>query len=372
VISALDMQRARAAAVAREVVSRSPQGAIVSVFAGGSLARGEVWAAEAGGSLEIYSDVDIYVVARDASSVVAVKAAARAVAADAPAETEGTRFLRPPDVGVYTEADLRAQPLRPGTIDLASRHVHLLGDPSVPARLPSLDAARIPANEALYLLENRAMELSAGEPEGGERLALIKALKARLDVHAAHAIVSGSFAPTLVLRGQSLEKNPSPTLDGELRDEMRAGYRAAADVGAWLQAKSAETETRSALRSLARAWRVLAPIVLSVDGSRVHMMVARRCRSDARIANVREAIRLRRVAGTPLGIAAARALSLSQLSPRAALRMHALVREFAREEDDGERIFAGHWRYLDRLTRVFGFAGGDVDARARAMHRAIS
>jgi hypothetical protein len=366
------MQRARAAAVAREVVARSPRGSIASIFAGGSLARSEVWATTIEGSVEIYSDVDIYVVVSDASHAGAVAAACRAAAAAAPVAIAGVRFLRAPDVGVYSRDDLSAQPLRPGTIDLASRHVHLHGDPSIAAQLPRADAQSIPAQEALYLLENRAMELAAWETSGGERLALVRALKARLDVHVAHAIVAGSFAPTLALRRESLEKSPAATLEPGLREELRAAYRAAADVGAWLAGKSAENETRSALALLARAWCELAPIVLAGGSDGVDAVLLRRCQSGAWIANAREAIRLRRFTGTALWLAAARAPALARLSPRAALRVDALVRELSRGANDRGRGFAAHARYVDRLTRVFGFVTGDLEARVRAMHRAIS
>src|SRR5262245_6389688 len=126
--AALDLQRERAAILAREIVSRAPAGSIAGIFAGGSLGRGEVWAAEIDGVTEVYSDIDLYVVANSSAAEHAIRAVTRDVTLP---ETNRVRFLRRADVGVYTREDLAAQPLRPGTVELDTHHLMLYGDDAV-------------------------------------------------------------------------------------------------------------------------------------------------------------------------------------------------------------------------------------------------
>ena len=101
-MSALEIQRSRASAMALELVKRSPQDAIACIFAGGSLARGEVWCARIDDELEVYSDVDLYVVVSE-EGLAAVRSAAAAITTPG---VSGVRFLRSPDIGVYTRGDL--------------------------------------------------------------------------------------------------------------------------------------------------------------------------------------------------------------------------------------------------------------------------
>lgn len=263
-MTALEIQRARAGAIAREVVARSPEDAITVIFAGGSLARGEVWAAEIDGLWEIYSDVDIYVVVRDPGTAARVREVGHRVATNPP-RMDGVHFLRNPDIGVYTPADLRAQPLRPGTTDLGKHHVRLYGDADVASLCPGGGA--IEAAEALYLLENRMLELS----EGGEvtapaqgRLACVRALKARMDIHAAHALVAGDFDPVLAVRAKLLRVQPPSTMDASGRDDAAGAYRAAGDLAHWLHAHDDATrELAQAGAALADAWQTLARVVLT-------------------------------------------------------------------------------------------------------------
>lgn len=368
------MQRARANAIARELVAQSPRGSIACIFAGGSFGRGEVWAAEIAGQLEVYSDLDIYVVASDTASVAAVSAAAPGAISRAPA-IDGVRFLRGTDIGVYAMPDLCAQPSRPGTVALAAHHVHFYGDDSILRSLPAHDPARIPAEESLYLLENRLAELEASAGEGdasGARMESIRALKARLDVHAAHAIVAGSFVPSLEARAQRFETDPPATLDDAARDDIAAAYLAAGNLAAWLGTCDPRHERETARRSLAHAWRRLAALVPETAGAEgVAEMLEKRERLGMRAMNAREVVRLRRRTGIPVWRAVTAAARLSRRSPVRALRLDALARELhAGGELDGA-AFTEHQRYLDRLTRTFGF-GGDLEKRVRSMHAVIS
>jgi len=365
------MQRDRALALARELVARAPQGSIASIFAGGSLGRGEVWAAENDGGLDVYSDVDLYVVARAPSDVGAIRAAARTIAA-LDSTVPGARFLRAADIGVYTRADLAAQPLRPGTAELARYHVTLYGDDGIPAGLRNREATEIPMEEALYLLENRAMELSGAGPDAGAhaRLALAQALKARLDVYAAHAIMARSFAPTLARRSRDVRENPPSTLAGEALQQVQDAFAGANDIGAWMQGRNALEERHRALAALAGAWRILAPVALGMDGA-PDALLARRCREGSRFSNAREVLRIRSAAARPFWRAAVGAPALSRFAPIPALRVDALARAFAGEHSNAHALGA-HFAYVERLTRCFGFTDGPLETRVRVMHAAIS
>jgi hypothetical protein len=359
--------------MARDLVARSPQGSIVCVFAGGSLARGEVWCAQIDRELEVYSDVDLYVVVEGEGALARVQAA---VAAIATPRLDGVRFLRPPDIGVYTRADLAAQPARPGTIDLSVNHLLLHGDPSVPAGLRRPDPARMAPAEALYLLENRVAETAgadAGAQGSAARAVMVQALKARLDVHAAHTIVAGSFAPTLAARAKLFESGPPEGLDAAARDDVADAYHAARDPAAWFAGREAGAERERALRALVRAWCALAGGVLAPHRRvSIEEAVAIRCRAGARIQNARELVRLRRRTGLPAWRAVMAAPGLARVSPRAALRLDALVRRLHDHGQFDARDYAAHARYLDALTQTFGFADGSQEMRARTMHHVIS
>ena len=365
------MQRDRAAALARELVARAPEGSIAVIFAGGSLGRGEVWASQVDGCLEVYSDVDLYVVARSPSDADGIRAAARTLATH-DTTAPGARFLRGADIGVYTRADLEAQPSRPGTADLALHHVTFHGDDGIPAGLRNREAARIPTEEALYLLENRAMELSGAGPDedARARLLLAQALKARLDVYAAHAIVAGSFASTLAQRARDVRENPPSTLSGEAREQVREAFAGADDIGAWMRGRNALEERRRALATLAGAWRTLAPAALGMDGAPAALL-ARRCRAGRRLSNARDVLRIRRATAQPLWRAALAAPVLSRFAPMAALRLDALARVYS-EENGAAHAFDAHFAYVERLTRCFGFTDGPLETRARMMHGALS
>ena len=368
--SALDIQQERARAITRELVARAPAGSIACIFAGGSLGRGEVWAAEFDGTLDVYSDIDLYVIATPGAAVLELRRVASAlVSLPAP---DGVRFQRGADIGVYTPADLAAQPLRPGTAELDTRHLLLFGDDSIARALPGREAARIPVEEALYLLENRALELSAAPagagPEG--RLVLAQALKARLDVYAAHAIVAGTFAPTLAERARRFSSETPSTLDDAAREQVAAAFEAASDIGSWMRTRDAATERETALAAVVDAWRTLAPRVLRLPASPAEL-VARRCRAGDMVANGQEIVRIRHATGASLLRAASALPRLAALSPVAALRIDALARILA-AASGADNDMASHFAYVDRLTQHFGFTNGTPDERVRRMYAAIS
>lgn len=364
---ALDMQRERARALSDLVVGSAPAGSVVSVFAGGSLGRDEVWAAAIDGTLEIYSDIDLYVVTGPNASAAGFRETARLVTPPAP--PAGVRFLRPADIGVYTREDLSAQPLRPGTAELDTHHLMLYGDESIPRSLGGRSAAAIPAEEALYLLENRVFELTEAAKRAEGRMALAQALKARLDVYSAHAIANGTFTATLAERARRFRAETPPTLDQDARAFIAEGFDAVRDLGAWMSGRRAGEDTQRTLRALVSTWRALAPRILGEEAPPAEL-VAKRCRGGAIAPNARDVLRLRRRLARSLASIVPAIAVLDRRSPVDALRIDALARCLAAESDSGD--FAGHFAYIERLTHQFGFNEGSLEERARRMHAAIS
>ncbi len=364
--SALDIQRERAAILAREIVSRAPAGSIAGIFAGGRLGRGEVWAAEIDGVTEVYSDIDLYVVASSSAAEHAIRTATRDVTLP---EVKGVRFLRRPDIGVYTRADLALQPLRPGTAELDVHHVMLHGDETIPRSLTGRSAANIPAEEALYLLENRLWEFAGGQDTPAARPGRAQALKAELEVYAAHAIVGGSFQATLAKRAERFREQPPASMDAASRSMVSGAFDAARDLSAWMRTPGTETERERAHAALVEAWRVLAPRVLNMNGSPAYL-VAVRCHAGTSVANARDVMRLqRRLKRSFVGIALALPF-LARRSPMDALRVHALA-ESLRSEGTSESRIDCHFDYVTELTAEFHFEGS-LKERVRDMHAAVS
>src|SRR5262245_64714680 len=98
---AIEIMRERAAAAVRDLMARVPAGSVRAVFAGGSVGRGEVWSASRDGTLEIFSDIDLYVVVADDADASLVRRAGSDAAAAVPAASDGVVFRRGVDVGVY-------------------------------------------------------------------------------------------------------------------------------------------------------------------------------------------------------------------------------------------------------------------------------
>jgi hypothetical protein len=338
------------------------------IFAGGSLARGAPWAAELDGKLEVYSDIDLYVVVEDVAFMDGVRAAVRAAIRQEEVEEGGVRFLRGVDAGVYTREDLRAQPVRPGTADLGSRHLLLHGDEKAVQALLARPQAMLPG-EALYLLENRAWDAwrTDDSDPARARLSRVMSLKLDLDIAAACMIVDGADAASVSDPASMLRAGSLPGLDPAVRD---AGLRAADardDLGVFLQ--NARDEEPCMAR-VCRAWLALAPRVMNDTGAGAAALLARRCRVGKRADNLREFVRVAGCVGISRVGALAHAAGCSARSPRAALRLHPLARAFA--ESGGEEVAREHIAYVERVTSALGFVTGPLDDRVRAAHVAIS
>jgi hypothetical protein len=364
--SAVAILRRRAEHACREVVARVPPGAIRAAFAGGSVARDEVWFATVGPSreLEIYSDVDLFVVVADDAQADLVRSCARDVVAALPSQADGARFLRGVDAGVYYLSDLLTQPVRPGTADLADRHVWLYGDRSLTEPMRRAFGGSMAPAEALYLLENRAWDvldpaLGASDPQS--RLKCVQALKAILDVGTAHLIVEGRFSPRLDERMRALQSNRPARLSSRVAATIGDALAARARLDEYLATGCPGGEAAAAL--VAEAWCELAPGVLGVAGSPDRLLAAR-CRRGHVLANHREFVRMRsarqsRVSAAVVGGRYAR------MAPRAALRTYALSCVLARRGVLTAHSAGEHAGYVEGLAAALGATRGTTTERAR-------
>lgn len=361
---ALAVLRRRAGTIAEAIVARAPAGAVAHIFAGGSLARGGVWAATIDGILEIYSDIDLYVVVDAPALRGAVRAAAAAVL-HAAGEVPGVRFLRGVDAGVYTRADLRAQPLRPGTADLATRHIVLHGSAPLPGDLLPGAGGAMPAAEALYLLENRSWDTRDGAEPGtpAARLECVRALKTDLDVAAAYMIVAGCDPCAVADPAASLGAGELPGVPPDVRAAALRALAAREDPGAFL---AGAPVGGGALATVCRAWLDLAPRVLDAPGAAPGDLLARRCNAGHRMDNAREFVRVAGCAGIGRVRALGGALRCSARSPRTTLRVHAIAQALAGVEWDA------HAAHAARVTAALGFGAGTLDERVRRAQRALA
>ena len=357
---AIEIMRERAAAVVRDLLARVPAGAIRAAFAGGSVGRGEVWSSSRNGTLEIFSDIDLYVIVADDADVALVRRAAASVAAALPAADAGTRFRRGADIGVYRLDDLLAQPVRPGTVDLAENHLWLFGERDV-ARLLTAPSRPMERSEALYLLENRAWDLLDVPTE--ETAATTA--KVMLDVLAAHLIAEGRFVPTYERRRAAAERE-------EVRLASSAAREAVAAAERFRRGEIIDMVAVDALTHVTEAWCVLGDVIL-FGGEGVAdpaAILAQRCHRGNRVANYREFVQSRHGRGASRLGAALSGLRFTALSPRAALRTHAVVRGLIESQRVGPDTVAFHSSYVARLAARVAPQETTLDRRVRAAMKA--
>lgn len=369
--SAIEILHERAEGAVRELVARAPGGSIRAAFAGGSLGRGEVWSGMEGSALAIYSDVDVYVVLSESVDEDAVRRVATAVAAELVRAPDAVVFHRGIDMGLYRLGDLVAQPVRPGTVDLAEHHVWLYGDRAVLDALRAAPRAAMAPAEALYLLENRAWDAldAVADATRAPRRAQATAAKVVLDVGAAHLIVDGSFRPTIAARVAALRERAPASLDRTTLETIANAEQVRLGV------TSARLDETAVLATVADAWWALASRLLHSDTpatTGAASLLAKRCHRGESMANYREFARLRRRAGLSLAAAAIIGWRFASLAPVTALRTHALARAFSESARETTAALRFHTAYVAGLASRLGCTDGSLDERARAALRAVS
>ncbi|MEJ2722726.1 MAG: hypothetical protein P8181_16550, partial [bacterium] len=100
------------------------------------------------------------VVVSEGIDIEGARRAIRGFAAGVPRQTNEYRMLAAPDVGVYSQALLDAQPVRPGMVEIETAHRVLYGSTAIPGGSGRFHAAAIQPAEGLYLLENRLSEIT--------------------------------------------------------------------------------------------------------------------------------------------------------------------------------------------------------------------
>jgi hypothetical protein len=348
-----------------------------AVFVGGSLAGDDIAWAPVGGVIEIYSDIDLYVVMSADADEEAVRAAA-AASAGAVASDPGVLMTRAPDVGVYGVEDLLDQPARPGTVALAERHIHLWGDRRIYSELRARIGAAIDPAEALYLIENRLAQLAslaADEDGGARRLASTLRLKTYIDVAAAYAIASGRYdgsrgavpraVAALAQAGGGLEAHAS-------RCEQAARYLRA--LGDYLLGDGdRELEARAETTAL-EAWKRIAGERYGLPEEEWMEMIERRCHRGQHAGNFKQFVAMRRRMGRTRPRSMWEGMHLTTFAPVDALRVATLAAAAGGGRAVGGVVAAegAYGAFVERLTRTCGFVDGALGARARAMHRAVA
>ena len=383
---------------------------VLSMFVIGSVARGEAVTFAASNALEVYSDLDLCVVVSDDRDPDASKRLARQCVLDVPLVGEGYVFFSPPDVGVFSHADLMAQRPRPGTVEISASHVLLHGDGKIPNRVYDAIGGDIPADEALYLIENRLNELAEvadrleSEPDteesadggappaeeastsrsraGLSRYAAYVALKSGLDLASASLIALGRYHI-------SAKERMKLFLDEESQAELAAF--APEDMGACVEdsrkslarlkkfltsedANFAEAHSRVE-NALTQLWKGIAQRIYADENAGWDDLIARRCGAGMRDANVRQFLLLGRRMALPRAATYARAIQLAFLSPLETMRLAGLVEAVLTHRGDElrpEQIEHTYTRILEGLSHAFHYSDGNLFQRGRAMFKAAT
>ncbi len=374
------------------IVHRLGAETLKSIFVSGGAARNEIASFRTAAGVEIYSDLDVFVMLRDDADLEAARRAARSAASALPRDGRGFRILPPADVGVFTESDFLAQRARPGTVEIHESHTVLYGSTEIPLKATGFVSSAIEAAEGLYLLENRLSEIAIVRSEARgqtsdafRRYLRYVILKSCTDAATAVLIVRGLFHPA---RGERLQRfrnaRARGDLDGLLPDGSAELIESSFDQLSRLQAMfENELERSGALgrgeeEMLLGVWERIARRIAPRALDDWAELVDWRCKAGCWATNARELSALARRSS----ISRARMLlgsgRLARLSPVDALRLWGLVTALL--ETDGLSA-ATHPRgavevkfvpHLDRLTKAFRYTSGGVLDRARRMFEETS
>jgi predicted nucleotidyltransferase len=360
-----------------------------SIFLGGSVAGGEASYCVTKEGLEVFSDVDLYVVVGDGVESETARRRAREAAARVTLVGDGYRFYRAPDVGVYTIEDLSCQPARPGTVGLDTNHRMLHGDPDVPVIAAGKIGADIVAGEALYLIENRLNELSAVETSRrlagpdenarGDRYYAFVLCKTGLDVGTASLIARGEYSPR---RAERLERLTALSTDadsewhGDRFDVLRRCGDALERMPSpdWTEPVPKD-ETADAVVALALAeWERIAAALFPDKGEDWCELVLQRCRAGDYAGNFRQFRAMNARCGFKRRRALVAGIHLSRYSPIDALRLSGLMEYLQSHATLGpgvNRLVQTLGPFLDRLTGACGFTQGSLAERSSDMYRVV-
>ena len=369
-------------------------GEVQSIFVSGGFARNDIAAFRRAEFIEIYSDLDVYVILRHPRDLDrARRRVARQVAA-LPRETGTYRIFPEPDVGVYSEEDFRKQKTRPGTVEIIDGHVVLHGSKKTPEWARGFVASAIDSPEALYLLENRFAEIAElsgrverGESDGFRRYFHYVILKSGVDAVTAVLIVLRLFHPSRAERMKTFRDVRSRgEARGFLPEDAVACVERCYEGVSNLQGTLEDERGRSAaLRRdvesmLLAVWKTIAGRLSSVETGEWSDLLDWRCKAGRWAGNIRELSALaKRMSRSRIDVLR-RSRRLAGLSPIDALRLSGTVDVLLRRAGEDPagvalRRSAIEERYvcvLDELTHTFGYASGPIFERARRMFKETS
>lgn len=346
------------------------------VFIAGSVAAGEVNSFDASGVVELLSDIDLYVVVAGSVDLGAARRSVRGVMSAYPRSTERYRMLGSPDVGVFDEADLLGQPVRPGTVGLVQQRIELFGQSIGEALEHRFGDGKVAPEEALYLLENRLLEIGDAwavvqNGESERRYADYVVLKGCADVATAVLISRGEFVAARSRRVNAFLNDDAVNnlVPANGRELVRDCSDCLRDLQAVLADAGDEQRRRRVETLMIDVWLRIARRVFGSGD--LAGLIETRAAGPGHAGNVRELLVLaRRAELNRLRIALGAAPS-SRFSPVALLRLSGLIQavtDTSREAGEGRQDVH---RALDRLTRLFGYDEGDLFDRAGQVRKAI-
>ncbi|UCH83856.1 MAG: hypothetical protein JSW50_15685 [Candidatus Latescibacterota bacterium] len=365
-------------------------GNILTAFLAGGVARDEISVAIVAGHTEIYSDIDLYIVVSDEVDVEHTNRQTQEYAASLPRAADEFTIYPSPDVGVYSAEDLRAQTVRPGTVEIRSAHRVLAGSLDITRLTDRFVATAIDPKEGMYLLENRLSEISAIARglcggAGSLRYAHYTLLKGCQDLLSAVLITLGQFKESRAKRMETFEtkafrKNASGMLDDNAMESIAGSYRSLLRLQNVIdiQVIDLEAKRRHVEALLLETWRRLAARIYGGEQGVWADVVERRCRVQRWMTNTRELLVLGKRMGVSRGGLAIRLGRIARFSPVEVLRLSGLVDlvlqrgksgDIELEDMDRQRLLGGYVSVLERLTGSFGVEGGSVFDRGRGLFR---
>ncbi len=251
-------------------------------------------------------------------------------------------------------------------------------------------ASKIEPAEALYLVENRLLEMCAladrieknTESDGFRRYVRYVLLKSSFDTASSVLIVLGRFHPSRAERMRRIRDAVSSGDCARLMPEDECGrfaswYGDLSDLQAALERTPAADRPAfdDAARTLLENWRRTASYISGLPASDWNALFEWRCKAGRWVRNARELSVLARRRSVPRYRVLRRAGRLARLSPVDVLRLSGAARMLARQETAGGAARGslasgrtdGYMGVVDGLTRVFGYGRGEVFARARRM-----
>jgi hypothetical protein len=359
---------------------------VESIFLSGGVAEDRIACFENNGFLEIYSDLDIFVVVAPGVDLAGAKSAARSVIPGLPLDTGAYRLFRFPDIGVYDEGDLLSQPARPGTVEIPLHFRMLYGREDIVRRTRRFDVSAIRRHESLYLLENRLREeaglcarLKEDASDGFMRSMFYTSLKHCLDVVSALLIAEGRYVCDIDERVRLFESRGTDVDIAPGREAIETIKYARTHLRNLQAAMRSERERFETVRRqsemlLLTTWKSIAAAIFEKGRwTGWDELLERRLRAESPARALKESIVVSRRCGRPLMTG----VSLWTKRPRArvtaALRCSGLGEILAQR--GGTELGAPPDRfiaYLNAVTFALGDAGDGLFDRSRKLFERLS